>query len=65
MTDDTPNVAAMIEDPDRYVYCDNVHFDDVRNCELTSEFFSKIYEDLEKGMTCGTGVLGPRQVHCN
>ena len=30
MTDGTPNVAAMVEESERYVYCDNDYFDEVK-----------------------------------
>ena len=61
MTDD---VAAMVEWSARYVYCDNEHFDDDRNCDHIKDLQSniRISREREDLWNC---VLGPRHLNCN
>ena len=64
MTDDTPNVAAMVAESERNVYCDNEHFDDVRNCDHIRSLQSNIQSPRERDDLWNC-VLGPKKVHFN
>ena len=64
MTDDIPNVAAMVEESERYVYCDNEHFYEVTNCDHTRALQSNIRRPREREDLWNC-VIGPRQVYCN
>ena len=54
MTDVTPNVAAMFEKSERYVFIVITNMLMKLETVITSELFDEIYEDLEKGKACGT-----------
>ena len=64
MTDGTPYVAAMVEESERYVCCDNEHFYDVRKCDHTRALQSNVRRPREREDMWNC-VPGPRQVHCN
>ena len=60
MTDD---VTPMVEGSARYVYCDNEHFDDVRNCDNIKYLQSNIRISRERDDLWNC-ILGPRHVNC-